>query len=265
MRPLSVLAVLVALLAACAAPVPSPTATPSPPLVVFADRALANVLRDIRTAFAQAHPEITTELVLEDSAEMRDRIKSTAQPGILMSADTTLVAELQKGNRLEDPPRPVARDPLVLFAARANPADVERVEDLNRPDLRIAIAQDNTPLGTLTGVLVDNLEHDATFGPDFPALLKQNVRVQAADAQAILQSVIEGRADVGIVQASEAELWKERITVYEFDPGLRAAETFTVVKVRTASDFGSAQLFFYFLFSPQAETLWQDDGYELPK
>jgi len=239
--------------AACA---PTPPPTPARPLVVYVDSSISNVARDIRTAFLQAHPELEIELVFEQAEVPLD---------LILTGDMKIFETLRQENRLQDSPRVVARDPLVVFVARANPKQIERIEDLNHRDLRMAIAKETTPLGKLTRALVENLRGDAAFGPEFPEIFFQNVSAQTDDGANVLEQVIQKQADGGIVYASEADLRREQIIALEITTGLNVSTEYSIAILKSTPDAARAQLFFDFLFSPQAQTLWRDYGYVSPR
>lgn len=231
----------------------TPTPTPAAPLVIFADDALANVLRDIGTAFTQTHPGAQIEWTFAEPNVLRAKIAQGAEPDVILSADARLH---------ENASAFVARDPLVLVVANANPAQLERAEDLNRDDLRVAIADENTALGQATHALIEKFRHDAAFGPDFPALFSDNIVAQTDSGRAVLNAVIENRADVGIVYASQARLEAQRVTVMEIPRELNVSAEFKSATLATNKDTARVQVFLDYLTSPQAQTLWRDYGFE---
>lgn len=232
---------------------PTPTPTPAAPLVIFADDALANVLRDIGAAFTQANPGAQMEWTFAEPNVLRAQIAQGAEPDVVISADA----------RWHENAFPlVARDPLVLVVANANPAQLERVEDLNRDALRVAIADENTTLGQATRALVENFRHDAAFGPDFPARLDNSIVAQADSGRAVLNAVIEKRADVGIVYASQARLEAQRVTVLEIPRELNVSAEFRRAALATTKGAARTQAFLDYLTLPQAQTLWRAYGFE---
>lgn len=250
------LVVELVLLMACGTPPFAPTATPtaSPtPIVVYADATLANAVRDIGTAFTHANPDGRIEWTFAEPDLLRAKLKQIPQPDIVISA-----ADLF-GNVVS---RPIARDALVIVVGNANPAQLERAQDLNRPGLRVAIAGENTPLGQSTRALIENFRHDAAFGPDFPAMFYDSVKVRANDGRDVLNAVIEKRAEVGIVYASQANMERNRTRIFEIESGLNVPATYSVARMLTAHDAQPVLDFIEYLHSLQAQTLWRDYGFD---
>ena len=262
-------AALAALSACNALPfAPTPTALPTPtlppPLVIYADNALANALRDIRTAYDQTHPQPRIDFTFAEPADLSTRIENTLRPEVLITTNARIFQDLQARDRLTIPPHVLVRDPLIVFIARTNPAGIERIEDLNRTDIRVVIAAENTRLGQATRALVENFRTDAAFGPDFPAILYHDVIAQPASGSEILQRVVLNRADVGIVYASEADLQREQIMPLVMTAGLGISSDYSVAVLQSALDPARANQFIEFLTTPQAKTIWRDYGFDLP-
>jgi molybdate transport system substrate-binding protein len=243
----------------------TPTALPIPtastPLHIYADETLAYVLRDIGTAFVQANPGTQIQWHFAAPEMLRGQIANDSQAALVMTADTGLLDWLARSGRASAP-MPIASDPLAILVANANPAQLERAEDLNRNDLRVAIAKETTALGRATRALVENFRHDAAFGPDFPNLFYQSVRVQADSGRAVLNALIANDADVGIAFASEANLERNRIKILPMPEGLDEFATSTSVILQPARLHPSLQAWVEYLDSPQAQTLWRDYGFE---
>lgn len=266
MRRAICLTLLFAGLLACAASpfsaAPTPTPTRAATLVIYADAAVANVLRDIGTSFMQANLDLELEWHFAEPQILLTRLEQGAQPNFVMSADSAIHGALMARSHPAVAPTPIASDPLVLIVIDENPAQLERAEDLNRPGLRVAIAGERTALGQATQALIENFRHDAAFGPDFPALFYDSVTVHADDGRGVLNAVVENRAEVGIVYASQANLERNRVRVFGIDEGLNVPAAFAVIPLRTAPDSQRASSFVEYLNSPQAQTLWRDYGFE---
>jgi|GEM_PF-3094434 molybdate transport system substrate-binding protein len=267
MRPRRLVALALGFLAACAnLPfAPTPTALPTPtaptPLHIYADEALAYVLRDIGAAFLQTNPGTQIQWRFAAPDMLRGQSANDSQAALVMTADTGLLDWLARSGRASAP-LPIARDPLAILVANANPAQLERAEDLNRNDLRVVIAKETTMLGQATRALVENFRHDAAFGPDFPNLFYQNVRVQADSGRAVMNALIANDADVGIAFASDANLEPNRIKALPMPEGLNVFATYTSVMLQPARTHTSVQALVEYLDSSQAQTLWRDYGFE---
>lgn len=229
---------------------------------MYADTAMANVLRDVREAFAKAHPETRIELTFVDAANMPNRLDSSLSVNLVLSANAQVFEHLTEQNRIETAPRVIMRDPLVVFIARTNPAGIERIEDLTRGDLDFAIANETTPLGQATRALIENLRHDLIFGPEFSQLVLDHVSAESDDANSIFESVLLNHADVGVAYASDANLRLGRITLLDLPKGLDVTTDYSAAVLKSTHAPTQAQLFFDFLGSPPAQAIFAQHGFQ---
>ncbi|MBI4674479.1 MAG: molybdate ABC transporter substrate-binding protein [Chloroflexi bacterium] len=263
LRAIFLVVAILATLSACAtlpfAPTPTPPPSPTPTrLAIYADAALANVLRDIGTAFLQQNPGASFEWTFAQPDALRVKLAQAAPPDVLISADADVLSQLESASA----PTRIARDPLTVLIPNTNPANVERIEDLNRRDLRIVIAAENTALGQATRALVENFRHDAAFGPDLPQTFYENVIAQLSNGRSVLDVLLQNRADVGIVYASEANFEARRVTALDIPQGLNVPAEYRGILLKSAHAPARAQAFLEYLASPQAQTLWRDYGFE---
>jgi molybdate transport system substrate-binding protein len=236
-------------------PTPQPSPTPAV-ITIYADAALSNVLRDIGTAFTQANPGVKMEWTFAEPNALRAKLAQGAPPHAIVSADAQLLQSIDGGKT-----KLAARDALAVFIAKKNPANIERIEDLNSENLRIAIAQENTALGKATQALIENFRTDAMFGPDFPQIFNDNIVAQLPDGRSVREAVLQNRADIGIIFASEVNEQAERVTVLGMPEGLNVYSDYMSV-INTKTNSPQAQAFVEYLGSAQAQTLWHDYGFE---
>lgn len=252
-------------LSACAAAPFAPPVTRAPtfgaPLVIYADATAANALRDMGAAFQQVHPDAQLMWTFAQPDALRAKLRAGQPADLVISADPALL-NAAKQAYADSTAEPIGRDPLVIVFTNANPAAFERIEDLNRADIRIAIARANTSLGTATRALLENFRHDATFGPDFPAQFNDMVRVQADDERGVLNALYDQRAEIGIVYASQANPDRQRLQLVKPDDGLNIFANYYAVASPFTRNATQAARFIEALRSSQAQTLWRDYGFE---
>lgn len=252
-------------LSACATTPSAPTVTRAPtfaaPLAIYADAAAANALRDMGVAFQQVNPAAQLAWTFAEPDALRAKLRADHTADLVISADPALLSAAKQAHA-DFTAEPIGRDPLVIVFTNANPASFERMEDLNRADLRVAIARADTPLGAATRALLENFRHDATFGPDFPAQFNAMIRAQADDGRGVLNALYDQRAEIGIVYASQANPDRQRLRFVKPDDGLNIFANYYAVASPSARNAAQVARFIEALRSPQAQTLWRDYGFE---
>lgn len=244
-------------LAACA---PTPTA----PLTVFAASSLTDAFKALGAAYEQAHPGAKVEFNFAGSQELRAQLEQGARADVFAAADVATMDALQKSNFIQNAPRIFARNQLAIIIPASNPAQLERAEDLNRADLKIVIAADSVPAGKYTQQWVNNLKHDASFGPDFPATFHANVVSQETNVRQVLTKVVLGEADAGIVYVTDAASAGDKVKTLPFLRGLNVTADYPVAVLKNAAQPAQAQQFVEFVLSAPGQVVLKQFGFLSP-
>jgi len=192
------------------------------PLVIAASPSVKAPIEALAQAFEAAHPDVTVRIYFDSALDLRRTIASVENRGryfigtgpvhLLAPGDDELLDRLEQkyyvlpGNR-----RSYAAVPLVLVVPESlveAPASFEAV--VGNPALRIAVADPGlTELGRATQQVLHRLgiaeaQHD-----------RLDV---AADARGVLDHLLLGQADVGILFGPDAVQEQERVRVAAVAP-----------------------------------------------
>ena len=160
-------------------------------LVVSAASSLGVALE--RCTADSEQPRIRLQLAGSD--ELAAQIRQGVRPDVYAAANTKLPEQLAAEGLLEQP-IVFATNRLVL-AVRAG-GDVDRLEDLARDGLRIAIGSEGVPIGDYTRALLARLP----AGRERAILA--NVRSEEPDVKGIVGKLTQGAADAGFVYRTDA-------------------------------------------------------------
>ncbi len=229
----SILFLLPFLLAACApattpaptsvspaqAPTIIPTTAPTEPpaartLTVFAAASLTDAFGDIGKAFEAANPGVTVKFSFAGSQALRTQIEQGAPADVFASADhknmDTMVGEnLIDGGKYQD----FADNVLVVILPAKNPANIQSLQDLAKPGIKIDLADASVPVGNYARQALTNMSKDSTFGSDYSAKVLANVVSNETDVKQVVSKVDLGEADAGIVYVTDAQAAKDLKTL----------------------------------------------------
>ncbi len=212
---------LVALLVACgpaASPTSVPTAVPPaatsiPPtataasrtLTVFAAASLTDSFQEIGKNFEAANPGVTVTYNFAGSQVLRTQIEQGAAVDVFASADhknmDTLVTEnLVPSGTYKD----FATNLLIVILPPKNPANVQTLQDLARPGLKLVMEDPSVPAGNYARQILTNMSKDPTYGADFSTKVLSNVVSNETDVKVVVSKVDLGEADAGIVYVTDA-------------------------------------------------------------
>jgi ABC-type molybdate transport system substrate-binding protein len=155
-----------------------------------------------------------------------------------------------------------ARNPLAIVIARTNPKGILKLQDLNQPGLRVALAPADTRLGQHSRTLLVRLESVSRFSPDFAEQFEAATVLQPNTGLGILNLIEQHRADVGIVFATDALLESNRVIALELPPHLNSPDDYTVTMLKSNREPERLQPFIDFLFTPQAQDIFASHGFE---
>ena len=204
----------VVLLAACgpaAAPTPVPTAvlptaTPTPrTLTVFAAASLMGSFTEIGKIFEAAHPGVTVTFNFANAQVLSTQITQGAAADVFASANQTYMDNLVTADLVASgTPKDFVTNVLEVILPPNNPANVQTLQDLARPGLKLVLEDKSIPAGTYSLQILDNLSKDATYGADFKTKVLANVVSYETDVKQVVAVVQLGEADAGIVYITDA-------------------------------------------------------------
>jgi molybdate transport system substrate-binding protein len=236
-------------------------------LIIAASPSVAVPLEALARAYEAAHPQMRVRLYYDHALDLRRAIAAIQQDGrhFIGTGEVSLVApgddELldrlaQKYYLLPGTRRTYAVNRLVLVVPESlveAPASFEALAADGR--LRLAVADPHdTVLGRETRELLEMLR--------LAAVLEGRVDV-AADARGVLDHVLNGQADVGIVSGSDAARERDRVRVVATALGDRPApKTHSIAMERYCPDRTRGEEFLRFIHTEAARAAIRQVGYD---
>ncbi len=183
-----------------------PTAIPEPrTLTVFAAASLADAFTEISHDFGVAHPGVSVALSFAGSQTLSAQLIQGAAVDVFASANKTEMDKVvATGLVPPDTARNFLTNQLVVILPSNNPADIQTLQDLARPRLKLVLADKTVPAGKYALQILDNMARDAAFGADFKTKVLANVVSNETDVKQVVVKVQLGEADAGIAYISDA-------------------------------------------------------------
>ena len=213
--------VLAVLLTACgpapsARPVTQTALTASAPttLTVFAAASLTGAFGELGKAFEAANPGVTVVFNFAGSQALRTQIEQGASADLFASADhknmDMMVSEnLIAGGRYQD----FANNRLVVILPAKNPANIQTLQGLAKPGIKVDLADESVPVGNYARQALSNLSKDPTYGSDYSTTVLANVVSNETDVKQVVSKVDLGEADAGIVYVTDARAASDLKTI----------------------------------------------------
>ncbi|MGB8215453.1 MAG: molybdate ABC transporter substrate-binding protein [Anaerolineales bacterium] len=186
-------------------PVPS-TATPAPrTLTVFAAASLTGSFGDIGKAFEAANPGVTVTFNFAGTQALVTQLTQGASADVFASANEAYMNNLVTANLVAaGTPKDFVTNVLEVILPANNPANLQTLQDLAKPGLKLILEDKSVPAGTYSLQILANMSKDPTFDTDFSAKVLANVVSYETDVKQVVAKVQLGEADAGIVYITDA-------------------------------------------------------------
>ncbi len=226
-----------------------PAAQDEPRLVVSAAASLSDAL----TACSKEFEGADVKLSFAGSDELAAQIRQGVKPDVYAAANTRLPEELNQEGLLGTPVE-FATNELVI-AVGGEGTEVERVEDLAKPGMQLAIGAESVPVGAYTREVLGRL----------PAGLEEkilaNVRSEEPDVKGVVGKLTQGAADAGFVYVTDVT---EGVTGVELPPELRPTVAYGAGVVEGSKQPELAQRYLDGLTEGPCADALREDGFGPP-
>ena len=188
-----------------AAPTAAPTATSAPrTLTVFAAASLTGSFTEMGKDFQAANPGVTVTFNFAGSQALVTQIEQGAPADVFASADHKNMDALVTANLVASGYKDFATNLLVVILPPSNPANVQNLQDLAKPGLKLVLEDPSVPAGNYARQILANMSKDPTYGTDFSTKVLANVVSNETDVKVVVSKVDLGEADAGIVYVTDA-------------------------------------------------------------
>lgn len=238
-------------------PAPTATATVQPrTLTVFADSALTEAFTEVSSRFEEANPGVMVKFQFGGTQTLRNQIIQSGGADVFASASvremTALVAALMVNKNAVQ--RAFVTDKLVVVLPPGNPANIQSIDGLAAPGLKLSLPAETDPAGKYTRIVLKNL--NATYGDGFNQKVISNAAFNEENVRLVVDRVKSGEADAGIVYFSDLITAPSLVTLPIPDDANILAE-FTIAALTRSPNADLAQKFVDFVFSSDGQTILQ--------
>ncbi len=237
----------------------------SRPLLIAASPTVKDAIEELGKAFESVHPDVRIQVAVDTSIDLRRTIAGMENRGksfigsgpihlIAPGGDELITRMEQKYYVLPGSKALYATERLVLVAPESLSEAPESFDALaNMETVRIAVADLKTRLGVETDRLLSGLALKGASG----------TRIDVASDQAgILDHVLSGQADVGIMFGQDAMRVQQRVRIVAIAPTeLYKPVPHSIAMERYCPDRPLCEEFLRFVTSPEGQSVLKRLGY----
>jgi molybdate transport system substrate-binding protein len=200
---------------------------------VSAAASMTEALEACAPGFGEAK-ETEVRLSFAGSDELAAQIRQGVKPDVFAAANTKLPDELYDEG-LVHKPVDFATNEFVL-AVPAD-SDIESVDDLTEPGVKIAIGSESVPIGSYTR------EALAKLPPAQEQAILDNVRSNEPDVNGIVGKLAQGAADAGFVYVTDVNASGGELKAIELPAAVEPGVSYAASVVKGAKNEQDAQAF----------------------
>jgi molybdate transport system substrate-binding protein len=223
-------------------------------ILVFAAASLTETFRAMASGFGYTHPEVRIRFNFGPSDGLATGLAEGAPADVFASASTKWMdAAATKPGVTQ---RAVfAHNALTVIVPKANPAHLTRFEDLARAGVKLVLAAASVPVGTYARQAL------AKAGI---AKAERNVVSNEEDVKGVVQKVLLGEADAGIVYRTDVtRAVSSQITAVTIGDADNVIASYEIGVIRTSDHASAARAFVAYVLGAGQEAL-REGGFLAP-
>lgn len=231
---------------------PEPTGNPAGQVTVYAADSLHGAFSKLTGPFQAAYPGTKLVFTFGSSATQAQQIVGGARVELFASADAATMKRVTDAGAAQGKPMVIARNALVIVVPKGNKANVNRLGDLSRSQVRVALCAQQVACGAAAQRVID----------------AEKVTVQAAsilpDAKAVLAKVLSGEVDAGLVYRTDLTAAGVDVEAIDLEEAWRVADEYPIVTLKSGVNQAGAVAFVGFLKSALARRVLAEAGFGTP-
>jgi len=210
---------------------PSTTGSASGTITVLAAASLTESFTALGKQFEAAHPGSKVTLSFGASSTLVTQILQGAPADVFASADTANMKKLTDASQAAGDPKAFATNRLEIIVQKGNPKNITGVADLAKPGVTVVTCGPDVPIGKYSAQVF--AKAGVTVTP----------KSYEADVKAVVQKVVLGEADAGIVYATDVQAAGDKATGVVIPDAQNVIATYPIAVTKTAPNAALATAF----------------------
>lgn len=198
---------------------------------MFAAASLKKAFTEIGEQFTTDNPGSDVEFAFAGSADLATQLTQGAPADVFAAADATNMGRVDRAGLLAGTAVSFASNTLTIVVAPGNPKKVTSFQDLTQPGLLVVVCAPQVPCGSATQKV------EQAIGVSLDPVSEES---QVTD---VLNKVLTGQADAGVVYATDAQGAGDKATAVAFPEAAEAVNTYPIGILSQATDPGVARKF----------------------
>jgi molybdate transport system substrate-binding protein len=204
-------------------------------LTIFAASSLTDAFGELANTFEEENEGIEVRQSFGASSDLLAQIQQGAPADVFASAAEEEMDAAVDNRLVAGTPRVFVKNREVIMVPRGNPAEINSLEDMARPNIKLVLAARDVPAADYAVEILGKA--DKEYGPDFEDDVLSNVVSREADVRASVNRVVVGDADATFGYASDyTPDIRNKVKVIPIPPDLNIIATYPLAALKDAED-----------------------------
>jgi molybdate transport system substrate-binding protein len=204
-------------------------------LTILAASSLTDAFGELGKDFEEQNPGVDVKQSVGASSDLLAQIQQGAPADVFASAAEEEMDTADKDGLVAGRPEVFVKNREVIMVPEDNPANIEGLQDLAKPNIKLVLAQKDVPAADYAMEILGKANQE--YGPDFEKNVLSNVVSREADVRASVNRVVVGDADATFGYASDyTPDIRDRVKVIAIPPNLNIIATYPIAALKDAKE-----------------------------
>jgi molybdate transport system substrate-binding protein len=218
-------------------------------LTVFAAASLKGSFTQIGKKFEAENRGVTVRFNFAGSSDLLAQIQQGAPADVYASADTKTMDDAEDLRLLDGEPVDFATNTLQIVTPADNPADIDSLDDLADPDVKVVLCAPQVPCGA------------AAKGVEKASRVDIKPVSEEQSVTDVLNKVVSGEADAGLVYVTDVKAAGDNVHGVTIPEDDNVVNTYPVAVLADSKHVDMAQGFADFVAGPEGQAVLTAAGF----
>ncbi len=219
---------------------------------MFAAASLTSTFTELGRTFEAGHPGVDVTFSFAGSSDLVTQLQAGAPADVFAAADTTNMAKATGDDLVAGEPVVFASNTLTIAVPPGNPARVRSFADLARPGTTVVVCAPQVPCGAATEKV------ETAAGVSLEPVSEES------SVTDVLNKVVSGEADAGVVYLTDAKGSGGKVTAVDFPEAQQAVNSYPIATLAASRQPDLARQFVDLVTGPQGRQVLGAAGFGAP-
>ena len=202
-------------------------------LTILAASSLTDAFGELGNTFKEQNQGVEVKQTFGASSDLLAQIQQGAPADVFASAAEEEMDTAEKDGLVSGTPRVFVKNREVIMVPKDNPANINSLENMAKPDIKLVLAAKDVPAADYAIEILGKANKE--YGPDFEQDVLSNVVSREVDVRASVNRVVVGDADATFGYASDyTPDIRDRIKVIKIPPEQNIIATYPIAALQNA-------------------------------